>query len=78
MALLSAARLGALPHRRRLAHSFSLSSPDQISLDTVLWAVANLYVHMTSAIRLILDERRVVLTEEEEEGKRILEEVLFR
>lgn len=44
----------------------SLYSPNQISLDTVLWAIANLYVHMTSAIRLILDERRVVLTEEEE------------
>lgn len=39
--------------------------PDQIQLDGILWALANLYVHVTTVVRLLKDEVPVHLTQDE-------------
>ena len=44
----------------------SFRLPDKIQLDGVLWACLNLYVHVTTVVRLLQDEYHVNLTEDEE------------
>ena len=44
----------------------TLEIPDKIQLDGILWATLNLYVHCTTVVRLLRDERPVQLTEDEE------------
>lgn len=43
----------------------SVNTPGAIAVDTLLWALLGLYVHGASLVRLILDERKVKLTEEQ-------------
>lgn len=43
-----------------------LDLPGKIQLDGVLWAIVNLYVHISTVVRLLNDERPVTLTEDEQ------------
>ena len=44
----------------------SLYNPDKVQLDGILWAITNLYVHVSTVVRLLHDEVPVKLTEDEE------------
>jgi hypothetical protein len=43
----------------------SLRLPDKIQLDAVCWAILNLYVHISTVVRLLNDERSVILEPDE-------------
>lgn len=43
-----------------------INTPIVISLDTIIWATCNVYVHGSSLIRILMDERPVSLSDEEE------------
>lgn len=43
----------------------NVSNPGHVSVDSLLWGVAGMYVHGVSLLCLVLDERKVELTEDE-------------
>jgi hypothetical protein len=44
----------------------SFHLPDKIQLDGILWAAVNLYVHISTVVRLLNDERQVKLSADEQ------------
>lgn len=50
----------------------SLRRPDHITVDMLIWGFVCFYVHMSSVIRLLLDEQHVKLTEDQEAMWRML------
>jgi hypothetical protein len=45
-----------------------LDNQGRIQVDAIFWAILNLYVHMSSLIRLVLDERTVSFQDDAEEA----------
>jgi len=43
-----------------------LNNKGKIQLDAIIWACLNMYAHFSSLLRLLLDERAVHLTDDDE------------